>query len=951
MKKYASMDEIKQAGHGNWPAVLMAAGVPAELLNTRKHQPCPECGGTDRYRFTDHGGKGTWICNQCHPEGGSPIDLLMAVFGYSFHEAKDVLAGVLGLAHGETERREAKPLPAPVHKQDDERAQWRAIWPVPEFALKSMNFAHRYRQAQDIVFKSVFRDGNDNILGAVVRFKKSGGGHIDLPYTFCRHVETGVQEWRWHGWETPRPLYGLNALAAYPDRPVLVVEGEKCKNAADKAELPFAVVTWHGGCNNWDKSDWSAIQNRRVVLWPDCDSQREKLSRKELKDGVNPESKPYLPKVQQGGWKAMQGVAAKLAAQGCEVFIVNIPAPGKWPHGYDIADALAEGYHAKVDPRAVLDWNGSADWLIEYRPSETAEAEVEQGSPTPTENGVPAASAEMAEGGEGTPANQGSGEVVEFDKNLHELLTKFALIEGKTKAFEIKSAVEWSKNGLVAKYGKEAVDKWFAAERKITYTQIEVNRAKKEQQQFLAETEPETLDMLQRYVYLDGSASIWDMDLHRMLDQKSVKMRLGEMYKLWENSPSRRIVRIDNVVFEPGAPERPDYINKFRGLPFQDSVQLACAKEQMPRSLFGVMKLYPEVRPILQLMAHLCNRDLQNIEYAINWLAYPLQFVGAKMYSSLVFHGDTHGAGKSLFFEQIIKPIYGEYAATLGQADLESQYTGNRAGKLFVLFEEIFNNKQKYDQSGAMKHMITGSTMRVEKKFVDSYEEANHINCVFLSNEVQPFKIEENDRRYFVVWPRAKVPPKLKESVLRCLGDGGVEKFFAFLMSVPLLTTYTRDFSDPAFPQGKPVRLRNPIRFSLDSEPPMTAAKQNVIALGRYGWQTFYHEWRNGQISGVPYGACIVDDLYQVYSVWCKRSGETPISRPKLVANISTRMHKSLRWWRWRESNQPEIKYQNTIFRPHDLIVAAGEIEMDVVGRQVGRFRQAKNEYVHGADY
>ena len=27
--------------------------------------------------------------------------------------------------------------------------------------------------------------------------------------------------------------------------------------------------------------------------------------------------------------------------------------------------------------------------------------------------------------------------------------------------------------------------------------------------------------------------------------------------------------------------------------------------------------------------------------------------------------------------------------------------------------------------------MITGKTMRVERKFQDAYEEANHMNCVF----------------------------------------------------------------------------------------------------------------------------------------------------------------------------------------------------------------------------
>lgn len=942
MKKYANADDIRHAAQGRWPVVLEAAGVPRELLN-KHHQPCPCCGGTDRFRFTDHKGNGVWICNQCTPDGGSPFDLLMAVSGYSFQEAKDVLADVLGLAHGETQRREAKPLPVPAEKKDEEREKWCPIVPVPEYAEKSMNFAHGYRKPEDLLFKSVFRDGQGRVLGGVARFRKSDGSKLDMPYTFCEHTETGVQKWCWRGWDSPRPLYGLDALAADASRPILVVEGEKCKNAADAAGLPFAVVTWHGGCNNWDKADWSSIQNRRVVLWPDCDSEREKLSKAEREAGVLPESKSYKPRNLQGGWRAMEGIAGKLSAQGCDVMLVNIPQPGVWPHGYDIADAFADG-GSLVNPHEVLSWQHAPDWLVEYRPSEN----IMEASPAPASNGVPAEVLPETENNSGTQADGGAGGVIPFDGALRELLADFALIEGKTKAFEIKTAVEWSKNGLIAKFGKDSVAKWFESERKKTYTQSEVNRDKKKQQLFEAESLPEAKDMIQRYVYLDGSATIWDSELRRILEQKAVKMRLGDMYKVWENSPARRVVRFDRVVFEPGRELGEGYINLFEGLPMAEQAVFPCERDKMPADMYKVAELYPEIYPILRLIDHLCNGDRQAVEFTLNWLAYPLQHIGAKMATALVFHGDTHGAGKTLLFEEIIKPIYGQYAATLGQSDLESQYTGNRSGKLFVLFEEVFNNKQKYDHSGAMKHMITGKTMRVERKFIDSYEEANHINCVFLSNEVQPFKIEENDRRYFVVWPDKTTPEDLKQDIIECLGNGGLEKFYSFLLSLPLLTTYERDFSDSDLPYGKPVKMPTPCRFDSHSKPPMTAAKQNVIALGRYGWQTFYAEWSAGEIAGLPFGCCATDDLYEAYAVWCRRSGETAISRYKFIHNIATRMYKARRWWRWPESNRPDEKKQTMIFKPKDMVVPDGVVEMDYIGRQVGRFGVAVNDYKNG---
>ena len=90
------LTEIKNAAYGRWPEIHAALGIPAKLLNTRKHQPCLHCGGKDRYRYTDHKHGGGYICNRCAPEGGSGFDLLMLVFGYSFTESVNQVSALLG---------------------------------------------------------------------------------------------------------------------------------------------------------------------------------------------------------------------------------------------------------------------------------------------------------------------------------------------------------------------------------------------------------------------------------------------------------------------------------------------------------------------------------------------------------------------------------------------------------------------------------------------------------------------------------------------------------------------------------------------------------------------------------------------------------------------------------------------------------------------------------------
>lgn len=87
------MGELQAIAQNRWPGILSALGVPDEHL-TGKHGPCPFCGGKDRWRFTDHEGKGLWICNQCG--AGDGADLLMRYHGWDFKQTASEVRKVVG---------------------------------------------------------------------------------------------------------------------------------------------------------------------------------------------------------------------------------------------------------------------------------------------------------------------------------------------------------------------------------------------------------------------------------------------------------------------------------------------------------------------------------------------------------------------------------------------------------------------------------------------------------------------------------------------------------------------------------------------------------------------------------------------------------------------------------------------------------------------------------------
>jgi putative DNA primase/helicase len=75
---------LSERAKGRWAGILEAVGVDKAHLSNR-HGPCPLCGGKDRFRFDDKGGRGTWFCSQCG--AGSGAEMVKRFLGVEFREA------------------------------------------------------------------------------------------------------------------------------------------------------------------------------------------------------------------------------------------------------------------------------------------------------------------------------------------------------------------------------------------------------------------------------------------------------------------------------------------------------------------------------------------------------------------------------------------------------------------------------------------------------------------------------------------------------------------------------------------------------------------------------------------------------------------------------------------------------------------------------------------------
>jgi hypothetical protein len=219
---------------------------------------------------------------------------------------------------------------APVNPAKDE---WTPLFPVPRDAEyvnierhKGLSFKLNPPNGDKLheTMRFTYRNAKGQLLGYVIRLEDEHGKKQTLPLTYCQN-DKGSAGWKWKGFGDNRPLYGLDRLAQHSDKPVLLVEGEKAADAAQKQFPNLVVMSWVGGSAGVNKIDLTPILNKTVIMWPDND---------------------------EPGFKAAHALHERFTQHAKEnnqpntFAIVDIPRdqlPAKW----DLADALPETLTSK----------------------------------------------------------------------------------------------------------------------------------------------------------------------------------------------------------------------------------------------------------------------------------------------------------------------------------------------------------------------------------------------------------------------------------------------------------------------------------------------------------------------------------------------------------------------------------------------------------------------------
>jgi putative DNA primase/helicase len=231
-------------------------------------------------------------------------------------------------------------------------------------------------------------------------------------------------------------------------------------------------------------------------------------------------------------------------------------------------------------------------------------------------------------------------------------------------------------------------------------------------------------------------------------------------------------------------------------------------------------------------------------------------------------HGGQ-GGGKNVIFETVMA-IYGNYGRILEQDALIDKHNDWASRKLFLIADEVVAQAHRFEHKNKLKTLITGAQIRINPKHIAAYDEANHVNLVFLSNESMPVVLEEDDRRHCVIWTPPAKPETYYAALAAEINSGGIEALHDYLLHL--------DLGD----------------FSPHSKPPDSAAKRELIGLAQDSPVEFVDSLLMGDLPHLvvnndddPNDGCPIPglstDWFQAYCRWCSTVGVKPASHKRFV--------------------------------------------------------------------
>jgi len=276
-------------------------------------------------------------------------------------------------------------------------------------------------------------------------------------------------------------------------------------------------------------------------------------------------------------------------------------------------------------------------------------------------------------------------------------------------------------------------------------------------------------DMNARFVYVDdGAGLVVDLEhpehgrsLSALRTTYPARVQVGRrevpVAKLWLDSPSKTSVA--GVRYRPGQGRMFEdhglpYLNLWTGMGCEPASKIDADAFILWHTL----------------LEHLFGDDAEECLWFEQWLAYPIQHPGAKLFTAALLWSTHAGVGKGLLAGAVAS-VYGRRNVTFLREAVLNESFNDWINSQFVAVEEL-SGASRNARGATIRDLVTAETVLVNQKYRPTYKARSYANFYFNSNHANPIEVRDNERRVFAY--KITSPP-IDGRLARKIGDAFIQ--------------------------------------------------------------------------------------------------------------------------------------------------------------------------------
>jgi len=235
------------------------------------------------------------------------------------------------------------------------------------------------------------------------------------------------------------------------------------------------------------------------------------------------------------------------------------------------------------------------------------------------------------------------------------------------------------------------------------------------------------------YGYLDEKGNVKLINKIAMVGRLSMRfVKIGDKrvnaFQAWNSSVDRRSYK--GIEFNPEK-TNDGYLNLWQGFKGSEG---ACTDE-------AFLNYVQEI---------ICSGDEDLYNYVLDWCADLVQFPYLKQGVALVLLSEKFGTGKSFFAESLGATMGSAFYAVSNIKDLTGRFNCRLEHTLLCGIDEGVYAKNRSTQD-SLKALISGGSMKYERKGQESFYAKNYSRYIFTSNNSNAIHVKKADRRFAII--------------------------------------------------------------------------------------------------------------------------------------------------------------------------------------------------------